>query len=60
VNEATVDAAGAQVLVVMTREVDELVQSLHTASTDEERVNVWARYNSEVVELTGQSSAPES
>lgn len=56
---ATVDTAGAQVLVVMTREVDELVQALHTASTDEERMNVWARYNSEVVELTGQSSAPE-
>jgi hypothetical protein len=56
---ATVDTAGAQVLVVMTREVDELVQALHTASTDEERVNVWARHDSEVVELTGQSSAPE-
>lgn len=56
---ATVDTAGAQVLVVMTREVDELVRALHTASTDEERVNVWARYNSEVVERTGESSAPE-
>jgi uncharacterized cupin superfamily protein len=56
---ATVDAAGAQMLVVMTREVDELIQALHTASTDEERVNVWARYNSEVVELPGRSTAPE-
>jgi quercetin dioxygenase-like cupin family protein len=56
---ATVDAAGAQLLVVMTREVDKLVQALHAASTDEERVNVWARYNSEVVELPSPSTAPE-
>jgi len=52
---ATVDGAGAQVLAVMTREVDELVQALHAASTDEERAAVWARYHSEVVELPGRS-----
>jgi quercetin dioxygenase-like cupin family protein len=46
---ATVDAAGAQVLVVMTREVDELVQALHAVPADEDRASVWARYNSEVV-----------
>jgi hypothetical protein len=44
----------AQVLAVMTPEVDELVQALHAASTDEERAGVWARYHSEVVELPGQ------
>ena len=48
---ATVDGAGAQVLVVLTREVDELVQALHAASTDAERAAVWARYHSEVVDL---------
>jgi uncharacterized cupin superfamily protein len=50
---ATVGAAGAQVLAVMTREVDELVQALHTARDEEERATAWARYHSEVV-------APES
>jgi uncharacterized cupin superfamily protein len=52
---ATVDTTGAQVLVVMTREVDELVQALHAALTDEDRASVWARYHSEVVELPGHS-----
>lgn len=47
---ATVDDGGAQVLAVMTPEVDELVQALHSASNDEERAAVWARYHSEVVE----------
>jgi uncharacterized cupin superfamily protein len=47
---ATVGTAGAQVLVVMTREVDELIQALHAASSDEDRANVWARHNSEVVD----------
>ena len=56
---ATVDTAGAQVLVVMTREVDELIQALHAALTDEDRAAAWDRYNSEVVELPGRSSAPE-
>jgi hypothetical protein len=38
----------------MTREVDELIQALHAASSDEDRAAVWARYNSEVVELAGR------
>ncbi|MEH1128485.1 cupin domain-containing protein [Micromonospora sp. CPCC 206061] len=46
---ATADPEGARVLVVMTAEVDELVASLHRASSDEEREAVWARYNSSVV-----------
>ncbi|WP_203918567.1 cupin domain-containing protein [Rugosimonospora africana] len=50
---ATVDAAGAQVLAVMTPEVDQLVSALHAASSDEERAEVWARYNSEVTHLPG-------
>lgn len=54
---ATVDAAGAQVLAVMTPEVDQLVTALHAASTDEERAVVWARYNSEVVQLPGQPAS---
>ena len=54
---ATADTASAQVLVVMTREVDELVEALHAASTDEERANVGARCHCEVVELPGDLSA---
>lgn len=54
---ATVDGASARVLVVMTPEVDQLVQALHVASTDEERARVWARYNSEMVELPGKSTS---
>ena len=50
---ATVDTGGAQVLVVMTREVDELIQALHAASSDVDRADLWARYNSEVVKPTG-------
>jgi quercetin dioxygenase-like cupin family protein len=53
---ATADAAGAQVLVVMTPEVDQLVAALHAAPTDEERAEVWARYNSVVVDLPGHSN----
>jgi hypothetical protein len=51
---ATLDPAGAEVLVVMTPEVDELVMALHAASTEEERAAVWARYNSAVVQLPGR------
>lgn len=47
---ATVGTAGAQVLVVMTPEVDALVEALHAAPTEEERSAVWARYHSAVVE----------
>ena len=43
---ATVDLGGADVIAVMTPEVDQLVAALHTASTDEERAAVWERYNS--------------
>jgi quercetin dioxygenase-like cupin family protein len=43
---ATVDAAGAEVLAVMTPEVDQLVASLHTALTDEERTVLWERHRS--------------
>jgi mannose-6-phosphate isomerase-like protein (cupin superfamily) len=46
---ATVDQAGADVVAVMTPEVDELVTALHQVSTDEERAAVWARHHSEVV-----------
>ncbi|MBE1488291.1 cupin domain-containing protein [Plantactinospora soyae] len=57
---ATIDADGAQVLVVMTPEVDQLVTALHAASTDKERAVVWARYNSEVMQLPGQLANRES
>ena len=46
---ATVDAGGADVIAVMTPEVDLLVTALHDAATDEERTAVWERYNSAVV-----------
>jgi quercetin dioxygenase-like cupin family protein len=46
---ATVDEAGAEVLAVMTPEIDELVSALHGAGTDEERAAVWSRYRSSVV-----------
>ena len=43
---ATVDADGADVLAVMTPEIDELVASLHSASSDEERGALWERHRS--------------
>jgi mannose-6-phosphate isomerase-like protein (cupin superfamily) len=43
---ATVDHEGADVIAVMTPEVDQLVTALHTAPTDEEPAAVWKRYNS--------------
>jgi quercetin dioxygenase-like cupin family protein len=43
---ATVDPEGADVIAVMTPEVDQLVTALHAAATDEERAAVWQRYNS--------------
>ncbi|MFI5909961.1 hypothetical protein [Dactylosporangium sp. NPDC051541] len=46
---ATVDDGGADVVAVMTPEVDALVAALHGATTDEERAAVWARHNSSVV-----------
>jgi mannose-6-phosphate isomerase-like protein (cupin superfamily) len=48
---ATVGTAGAQILVVMTEEIDELVAALHAASSDEEREAVWSRYHSSLVDL---------
>ena len=45
---ATVDPAGADVVAVMTPEIDQLVAALHTASTDEERATIWRRFNSSV------------
>jgi quercetin dioxygenase-like cupin family protein len=46
---ATVDREGADVIVVMTPEVDQLVTALHAGATDEERAAVWERYNSALV-----------
>ena len=43
---ATVDDTPAVVLAVMTPEIDQLVAALHLASTEQEREQVWARYNS--------------
>jgi quercetin dioxygenase-like cupin family protein len=43
---ATLDPDGAEVVAVMTPEVDQLVAALHTAATDEERDAVWERHNS--------------
>jgi gentisate 1,2-dioxygenase len=46
---ATVDPEGADVIAVMTPEVDQLVAALHASATDEERAAVWERYNSALV-----------
>ncbi|GAB3863370.1 hypothetical protein GCM10029963_71820 [Micromonospora andamanensis] len=46
---ATVDPEGADIVAIMTPEVDELVAALHTASSDEERATIWSRYHSTVV-----------
>jgi mannose-6-phosphate isomerase-like protein (cupin superfamily) len=46
---ATVDATPAQILAVMSPEVDQLIRALHSAGTDADRAAVWARYHSEVV-----------
>ncbi|HEY8472927.1 MAG TPA: hypothetical protein VIL37_09885 [Natronosporangium sp.] len=35
----------------MTPEVDQLIEALHAASSDAERAEVWARYNSTVVDI---------
>jgi uncharacterized cupin superfamily protein len=48
---ATVDPDGADILAVMTPEIDELVSQLHTPMTDEERDALWARHRSSVVEI---------
>ena len=46
---ATVDPDGADVLAVMTPEIDELVSRLHQEMTDEERAALWRRHRSEPV-----------
>lgn len=46
---ATVDPEGADVIAVMTPEVDHLVTALHAAATDEERAAVWEHHHSERV-----------
>jgi putative acetyltransferase len=43
---ATVDQNGADILAVMTPEVDELVTELHAPLSDEERAAVWKRHRS--------------
>jgi quercetin dioxygenase-like cupin family protein len=48
---ATVDGDGAEVLAVMTPEIDELITELHGAASDAERDAVWGRYHSAVVRL---------
>jgi quercetin dioxygenase-like cupin family protein len=46
---ATVDLEGADIIAVMTPEVDQLVAALHSAATAEEQAAVWERYNSALV-----------
>jgi quercetin dioxygenase-like cupin family protein len=48
---ATVDEDGADVLVVMTPEIDELVTALHAATGEEDRAALWGRYHARQVEL---------
>jgi quercetin dioxygenase-like cupin family protein len=43
---ATVDPGGADVLAVMTPEIDRLVAALHSATSDDERGAVWERHRS--------------
>jgi mannose-6-phosphate isomerase-like protein (cupin superfamily) len=43
---ATVGDAVAEILCVMTPEIDELVAELHRVSTDEERAAAWASHHS--------------
>lgn len=47
---ATVDPGGADVLAVMTPEIDQLVASLHTATSDEERGALWERHRSSLAQ----------
>jgi quercetin dioxygenase-like cupin family protein len=48
---ATADPSGADVLAVMTPEIDALVAALHTATTDTERAALWKRHHAHLVEL---------
>lgn len=44
---ATHGAAGSKVIAVMTPEIDELIQALHSG---ESSADVWARYNAELAQ----------
>ena len=44
---ATRGAAGTRVIAVMTPEIDELIQALHSGS-DESAAEIWARYHASV------------
>jgi quercetin dioxygenase-like cupin family protein len=46
---ATADPAGADVLAVMTPEIDALVAALHTATDDSERAAIWPRHHARLV-----------
>lgn len=48
---AAVGEAGAQVLVVMTPEIDALVEALHAAGSAEERAAAWAAHHSSLVDV---------
>jgi quercetin dioxygenase-like cupin family protein len=48
---ATAGPGGADVLAVMTPEIDDLVTALHTATSDAERAAAWARHHARPVEL---------
>jgi mannose-6-phosphate isomerase-like protein (cupin superfamily) len=47
---ATADPTGADVLAVMTPEIDALVTALHTATDNADRAAVWARHHAHPVE----------
>jgi len=49
---ATVGDEGAQILVVMTEEIDSLIQALHSAATPEEQARVWTAHNAALVDQT--------
>ncbi|MEV6851944.1 cupin domain-containing protein [Actinoplanes sp. NPDC051411] len=47
---ATAGPSGADVLAVMTPEIDALVTALHTATTDAERAAQWAAHHAHLAE----------
>ena len=48
---ATVDPDGADVLAVLTPEIDALVAGLHAPMTDAERAALWQRHRSSLVDV---------
>jgi uncharacterized RmlC-like cupin family protein len=48
---ATAGTEGADVLAVMTPEIDALVAALHSATDDAERAIVWRRHHAHLVQL---------